>query len=110
MKSDINTIISDYIQQVKIILGDSCTKAVLYGSYARGDYTVDSDIDIVLFTSKKTNEFYLLIDKIAELTFETNVKYDILISPVFQNENDYNRLLTALPYFQSIQREGVPVG
>lgn len=54
--------------------------------------------------------FYLLIDLISEITFEYNVKYDIILSPVFQNEQVYKRMLKVVPYFQSIQREGIAVG
>lgn len=75
-----------------------------------GEYEEESDIDIALFTLKKPEEFYLLINKISELTFEYNVKYDIILSPVFQNIIDYNRMLRVVPYYQSIQKEGILIG
>ena len=50
------------------------------------------------------------IEQISEATFEYNVKHDIILSPVFQNESDFNRMLNVLPYYQSIQREGIAIG
>ena len=36
---------------VKMILGKSLSKIIVYGSYARGDYREDSDIDIMILTT-----------------------------------------------------------
>ena len=105
-KEELDSIINEYISEIKKILGADLKRAVIYGSYARGEYEEESDIDIALFTLKKPEEFYLLINKISELTFEYNVKYDIILSPVFQNIIDYNRMLRVVPYYQSIQKEG----
>ena len=105
-------IINDYIAEIKHLLGEDFLRACVYGSYARGEYSdaEESDIDIAIFTNRPANEFYCLIEQISEATFEYNVKYDIMLSPVFQNENDFNRMLKVLPYYQSIQREGIAIG
>ena len=109
-KEELDSIINEYISEIKKILGADLKRAVIYGSYARGEYEEESDIDIALFTLKKPEEFYLLINKISELTFEYNVKYEIILSPVFQNIIDYNRMLRVVPYYQSIQKEGILIG
>ena len=109
-KEELDSIINEYISEIKKILGADLKRAVIYGSYARGEYEEESDIDIALFTLKEPEEFYLLINKISELTFEYNVKYDIILSPVFQNIIDYNRMLRVVPYYQSIQKEGILIG
>lgn len=109
-EKNLNRIIEKYVSELRAVLGEDFHRACLYGSYARGEQRDDSDIDIAIFTDRSASEFYLLINKIAELTFEYNVKYDIMLSPVFQNEQDYQRMLKAVPYFQSIQREGIAVG
>lgn len=107
---DIDKVIEEYICDVRKLLGSDFHRACVYGSYARGEYGEDSDIDIAIFTDRKPSDFYLLIDLISEITFEYNVKYDIILSPVFQNEQVYKRMLKVVPYFQSIQREGIAVG
>ena len=103
-------VVSRYVRDIKRILGPDFVSAWVYGSYARGEYGEESDIDIAIFTNVEPGEFYLLIDKISEITFEYNVKYDIILSPVFQNVGQYNRMVNALPYYQSIRKEGILVG
>lgn len=107
---DIDEVIKMYVDDVRELLGADFHRACVYGSYARGEYGEDSDIDIAIFTDRKPEDFYLLINLISQITFEYNVKYDVILSPVFQNEQEYERMFNAVPYFQSIQREGIAVG
>lgn len=109
-KSEMDKIISEYVEEIKKILADDFERAVIYGSYARGEYNSESDIDIAIFTPRKAEEFYLLINQIAEITFEYNLQNDIIFSPVFQNTLDFQRMLKVMPYFQNIQREGIAIG
>jgi predicted nucleotidyltransferase len=110
MSAKLNEILQLYIVQVKENLGTDFDDAILYGSCARNEDTDDSDIDIAIFTDVIATDFYKLVDKIAEITFEFNVKYDVLLSPVFVNRNDYQRMVKILPYYQSIQKEGIKIG
>jgi len=107
---DLNDVIRNYVSEVKEILGPDFLHACIYGSYARGEYGEELDIDIAIFTERTSEEFYQLIDKIAEITFEYDVKYDIILSPAFQNDKEYNRMVNVVPYFQSIKREGMAIG
>ena len=52
-KEELDSIINEYISEIKKILGADLKRAVIYGSYARGEYEEESDIDIALFTSSK---------------------------------------------------------
>lgn len=49
-KEELDSIINEYISEIKKILGADLKRAVIYGSYARGEYEEESDIDIALFT------------------------------------------------------------
>ena len=64
------------------------------------------DIDIALFTLKKPEEFYLLINKISELTFEYNGK--LIIKPSKKSINKlYRKVSETIKYLgaASPQRE-----
>ncbi len=108
-RKELHSIVQKYILEIKDILGKDFEQAIIYGSYARGEYQEDSDIDIAIFTPREVQDFYLLIKKISEITFEYGVKYDVILSPVFQNTNNFKRMLKAVPYYQSIEREGIIV-
>ena len=41
-------LLEQYVEEIKKIYGTHLQKIILYGSYARGDYTQESDIDIMI--------------------------------------------------------------
>ena len=48
MDKNIEGILAEYVAGVKRIFGNHLKTVILYGSYARGDYNDDSDIDIMI--------------------------------------------------------------
>ena len=71
MPNNIQKILNNFLEEVKIMLGKRIKKIILYGSYARGDYTKNSDIDIMILTDlteKEINEYNLKIwEKSADI-------------------------------------------
>ena len=48
MSKVMQDLLKKYIDNVKKIYGSHLKQIILYGSYARGDFTSDSDVDIML--------------------------------------------------------------
>lgn len=46
----IRNIVYDFSVEVKEVLGNTLSSIILYGSYAKGDYCENSDIDIMILT------------------------------------------------------------
>ena len=44
----INRIIKEFHEELDKIYGENLVKVILYGSYARGDFSSDSDIDLLV--------------------------------------------------------------
>lgn len=100
-------ILLSFSRQVKDILGDKLTKIILYGSYARGDYRDNSDIDIMILTTL-TDEKIRKIEKIIfDLAFDFQMEYNVDISVIMKNEEHFNYWLGVLPFYNNVQREGI---
>ena len=106
MKST-HDIILGFSQQVKKILGDKLTKIILYGSYARGDYRENSDIDIMVLTTLTDDEIGEIETKIFDLAFDFLMDYSVNISVIIKNEEHFNYWLGALPFYDNVKREGI---
>ena len=100
-------ILIDFSEEVKKILGKSLRKIILYGSYARGDYTENSDIDLMILTTLTDEEIERIEEKIYDLAFDFLMDYGVGISVVIKNEEQFNYWLGALPFYNNVQREGV---
>ena len=60
MPENIRNIIYRFSQELRRILGDKLTKIIVYGSYARGDFRENSDIDIMILVKMiiSISEYY----------------------------------------------------
>lgn len=106
---DIKNIIEDFTNKVSTLLGSHLKQIILYGSYARGDFNKDSDIDIMILTDLKDNEILEYRNKIYDIAYdiEYDNDFDIAISPLIKNIDKFNYWLQALPFYMNVQKEGV---
>jgi len=79
-------------------------KVILFGSYARGDYHKDSDIDILILKNGLKNER----DVTSTLYMEFfNKKISIPIDIIATDYEKYNRLSNDIGYiYKTIKQEG----
>ena len=96
-----------FARKVRKILGKNLKQVILYGSYARGDYTEDSDIDIMVLTTLTDKEIEQIETEIYDLAFDFLMDYGVDINVVIKNEKQFNYWLGALPFYNNVQKEGV---
>lgn len=78
---------------------------VLFGSYARGQATPDSDVDVVAIVptlSKQT------LDTILDVAWEISFEEGVLLSLIPIAEGELLQL-SASPFLQAVEREGIPL-
>ena len=103
-------IIMSFARKVRRILGKNLKQVILYGSYARGDYTEDSDIDIMVLTTLTDKEIEQIETEIYDLAFDYLMDYGVDISVVIKNEEQFNYWLGALPFYDNVEKEGIVIG
>ena len=67
MATEMQNLITEYVTAVKKIYGNHLKQVILYGSYARGDYTKDSDVDIMLLVDLDETELDTFSDALSGL-------------------------------------------
>ncbi len=85
---------------------DSVHSAYLYGSYARGDYTNESDVNIFVTTDLSREEISRNRSKLAIVTSNLSLKYNVTVSLIVKPLEHFNRYLSVLPYYQNVVNEG----
>jgi uncharacterized protein len=85
--------------------GTGAPKILVYGSYARREANLDSDIDILLIYPndiRSGREIYSLSSTLSEL----NLRYQVLISLLPIYEAEFER--STDPFWSKIRQEGIP--
>ena len=100
-------IIKDFTETMKNHYGDRLSKIILYGSYARGDFNEESDIDFLVLlndeevrTSKEILNTYKLL---YHLTLENNI--EVSMSATSQKKYE----LATKAFYRFIKNEGITV-
>lgn len=78
---------------------------VLYGSYARGEETSDSDIDMaIVFNQNSTEEQY---DKIIDIVVDYELDLGITLSVVSIEQKEFLEWKNVLPFYKNVDKEGI---
>ena len=109
MPTATHDIIMECARGVKRILGSSLKQVILYGSYARGDYNANSDIDIMVLTTLTDAEIEQVESDVYGLAFDFQMCYGVDISVVIKNEGQFNYWLGALPFYDNVLRDGIMI-
>ena len=107
MPNNVEKTINKFVKEIKKVLENRLIKVILYGSYARGDFHKNSDIDILLLTDLNEKEIEEYREKICDIIFDIELEEDIHISPIIKNIDKYNARVDIIPFYMNIQREGV---
>ena len=107
MPGTINILLGEYVEEVSKIYGEHLKSVILYGSYARGDFTADSDIDIMILVDLPNEEIDLYLDSLSALGFQYNVEHDVWIMPIVKNIEHFQYWVSAYPFYKNVQKEGV---
>lgn len=105
--TDIKNIMDEYVEAVKNIYGSNLKRIILYGSYARGEATESSDIDIMILVSLDDLSIKNYSDKLSDITFDINLDNDLMIMPIVKNEEHFNKWIGAYPFYRNVDEEGV---
>lgn len=99
-------ILKQVYHEDKSILGE-IKAAYLYGSYARGDYHGESDVDIMLVVPLPQEEIAKLRMDLAKVASRISLEQDVTVSVTVKPEEQFLRYQTVLPYYQNVLREGI---
>ncbi len=108
--SQISNIYEQMVKCYRNIYGINITDIFLYGSYARGDYNDESDMDIVAIVKGSRSELQQKLTTIWDFSAEVGLENDIIISPAVIPYDEFEKYKDKLPYYMNIYKEGLKIG
>ena len=79
-------LIEEYVEAIKKIYGSHVRQIILYGSYARGDFRPDSDVDIMILVDMSDLELKSYAQQLSYMTYDFNMDNDLDIKPIAKSE------------------------
>jgi len=99
-----NTIFITIKQLVQNV--DPTAQIILYGSFARGDNKLNSDIDLLILLDKEKISFQdakRIKDPLYDLEFETGQ----IISPLVLSKSAWELKHRITPFYENVTQEGI---
>ena len=103
----VDDLLKQYVNKIKGIYGSHLKTVILYGSYARGDYREDSDIDIMILLDIDDLEIKNFGRELSYMTYDFNMDHDVDIKPIAKYREHFRYWLNAYPFYANVEREGI---
>ena len=101
--SDIQRIVS------KLAAEYGAERVYLFGSYARGDAEPGSDIDVLILVDASRQDISAQNWQVGDMAAELLLNYGVVVSPIVENRDYFNRNMNVLPFYRNVDREGVRI-
>lgn len=85
------------------LIGTDLRKIILFGSYARGDFTDDSDIDIAVLT--ESGENYL--EKMSDISLDVMESDNAVVNFICIPFSEFQKKKSWYPFYKNIDKEGI---
>lgn len=108
-QTQLRQILSQFAAAAKSIYKERLQTILLFGSYARGDYDDESDIDVMVLVGMDKMEIKQYQDQLVNMISEIELQFDVVISPVVLTAAEYNKFKESSGFLRNVEREGVPL-
>lgn len=106
-QSELSQILQKLGSVYRAVYGNQIVKIVLYGSYARGDFEPESDIDVVALVQGDREKLQKQLRQVWDKSSDLEVEYGTILSPTVIPYDEFMQYENDLPYYRNIAKEGV---
>ena len=105
---ELQSILNSLITDCRGLFGDKLSDIRLYGSYARGDQTAYSDIDVLILLDMSDDEARSYLFSVCDIASEIGLAHaGVNLSPHICSRVRYDRLKNFPGFYNNVMAEGV---
>jgi len=102
--SKINSLLKELESGVRNVFSEKLKNIYLFGSYARGDFDKESDIDVLIVVDDE--DFLKFDDEVLDLSVDLSLKYDCVVSLFLESRENFIKFRKIKPLYKNIEKEG----
>lgn len=104
----IDGMIQQFVEQSLKAYAPHIKRIILFGSYARGDFREDSDIDVMVLVDYPREEMGRQISGLSHISYDISYDNDFIeINPIVQNVAFFEKWIQAYPFYNNVASEGI---
>lgn len=103
----LRAILKALVEAYQEVYGPALVSAYLYGSYAREENGVFSDIDVVAIVKGERVQLQSALKKVWDVSSELELEHEMIVSPTVIPYDEFEAYKEVLPYYKNIEKEGV---
>lgn len=108
-RDKLNMILTCVSDKAKSVFEDKLNSVILYGSYARGDFDSESDIDIMINADILPEEINQYTSQLRDQIYQFELEADCVISLCVVSKSVFERFKNIVPFYQNVLKEGEPL-
>ena len=108
-KAVLKTVLQRVTDESQTIYGNKLSSIILYGSYARGDNTGESDIDIMILLNCSRDEVEVMRRPTYEMANDISLDEDVFLSILLRDKKNFEENQDFLPFYKNIVKDGVRI-
>ena len=106
-QSEAITILNEVYQRCHSVFSNELREAYLYGSYARGDFDNESDVDILLTVDLEPADISHYRNQVAAISSDLSLEHDVTVSITIKSFDHFHRYSSVLPFYKNVLTVGI---
>ena len=104
---EIQKVTSTVVGKLVELLGNKIYKIILYGSYARGDFDAESDIDIMILINGTDEDVLKYRKDVRRIANDVGLDNNILVSLLIKPRQSFEEWSDVVVFYKNVIKEGV---
>lgn len=104
---EIQKVTSTVVGKLVELLGNKIYKIILYGSYARGDFDTESDIDIMILINGTDEDVLKYRKDVRRIANDVGLDNNILVSLLIKSRQSFEEWSDVVVFYKNVIKEGV---
>ena len=106
VNSILDTVKRKSVDEVSAVLKDHLQKMILFGSYARGDYSSESDIDIAVLVSDDREGSTKYQPELVSISSKIDLESMAVVNFICLPLKEFDERKSYYPFYSNIEKEG----
>ena len=107
VEDELNLVLNAFVSECAAEFTSALSEIILFGSYARGDFSDESDIDVLIILDTSYAEIGNFRKRVCRIASDLDLRFNVLISPVVKSKCDYETRKNTYGFCKNVNGEGI---